>query len=163
MKVYLRGIPHFGFVVSQDVDNLAVFLASLDLRVSVGIFEATGNYYLGKKRVMIYLERDDYSRETQIPPELYLMASPQDGMVTRVGSGDIGNAEALLFMSPKNDPRYPSLLDAAKEAARVKRVKEKEEEERQERLRERLLTLVEHTGIEAAIEILQSKVKPTHE
>jgi hypothetical protein len=159
MKVYLRGIPHFGFVLPQEIESLGDFLASLDLRVSIGIFEAKVDYYLGKKRVMVYLERGDYLRDVQHPVELYLMADPEDCRVTRTGSGDIGNTDALLFVSPNNDPRFPALLDAAKEAARVKRAKEEEEEERQERLRERLLTLAEHIGVDASVDILQSKVK----
>lgn len=159
MKVYLRGIPHFGFVLPQEIESLGDFLASLDLRVSDGIFEAKVDYYLGKKRVMVYLERGDYLRDVQHPAKLSLMASPEDGRVTIAGTGQIGDAGALLFVSPNNDPRFPALLDAAKEAARVKRAKEEEEEERQERLRERLLTLAEHIGIEAAIDILQSTPK----
>ena len=159
MKVYLRGIPHFGFVLPQEIESLGDFLASLDLKVSIGIFETKADYFLGKKRVMVYLERGDYLRDVQHPAKLYLMADPEDCRVTRTGSGDIGNTDALLFVSPKNDPRFPTLLDAAKEAARVKRAKEEEEEKRQEKRTEHLLTLAERIGIDAAIDILQSKVR----
>lgn len=157
MKVYLRGIPHFGFVLAQETENLPDFLSALELRVSIGTIEVKADYYFNKKRVMVYLERDDYSREIQLPANLYLRVSPEDGRVTGAGSGGFEmGAEVLLYVNPKNDQRFPPLLAEAQRAARIKRKQEEAEEERLERLTERLINLAEHIGIEESIEILES-------
>lgn len=160
MKVYLRGIPHFGFVVSQETDNFPEFLRTLELRVKLGFFEAKADYYLNEKRVMVYLERDDYPRDTQLPANLYLRVSPEDGRVTGAGSGGFEmGAEVLLHVNPKNDQRFSPLLADAQRAARIKREQEEAEEERLEGLIERLTNLAEHIGIEEAVEILESTTR----
>lgn len=161
MKVYLRGIPNFGFVVAQETENLQEFLSALELRVSIGTIEAKADYYFNKKRVMVYLERDDYSREIQLPANLYLRVSPEDGRVTGAGTGGCaGDDEYCLYVDPKNDTRYPSLLAKARKAAQIRQAREREEEERLEYLRERLINLAEHIGIKEAIETLESIARP---
>lgn len=162
MKVYLRGIPHFGFVVAQETENLPEFLSALELKVRLGAFEARAYYYSGKKRVMVYLERDDYSREIQLPANLYLRVSPEDGRVTVAGFAGLGmDAEMLLYVDPKNDPRYSSLLAEARKAAQIERAQEEKEEERLKGLREKLIDLAEHIGIEEAIKTLESIARPS--
>lgn len=161
MEVYLRGIPNFGFVVAQETENLPGFLNALELRVGLGIFEAKADYYLNKKRVMVYLERDDYFREIQLPANLYLRVSPEDGRVTGAGTGGcVGGDDCRLYVDPKNYPRYPSILAEARKAAQIRQAREREEEERLEYLRERLINLAEHIGIKEAIETLESIARP---
>lgn len=160
MKVYLRGIPNFGFVVTQETENLPEFLSALELRVSLGTIEVKADYYFNRKRVMVYLERDDYSREIQLPANLYLKASPEDGRVTRAGTGgSAGDDDYLLYVDPKNDPRYPSLLAEVRKAEQIRQAREREEEERLEHLRGRLINLADHIGIEESIEILESTTR----
>lgn len=157
MKVYLRGIPHFGYVVPREADNFKDFLESLELRVKPGVFGARSDYYEGKNRVLVYLGREDYFNEIQAKPQLFLKASPDDGRVLAAGTGGCAAHDSLLHVSPENDRRFQSLLAVVKEAELVKRAQEAAQEERQERLRERLIDLAEHIGIETAINYLLTK------